>query len=56
MREPKLLGLEKKVIAGIKDYYETTMADTFVWNNDDGRKSTFNLAIRGLREHKVVSE
>ena len=56
MRKPNLLGLEKKVIAGLKDYYETTMADTFIWMNDHGRKSTFNLAVRGLRDHKVVSE
>ena len=56
MRKPNLLGLEKKVIAGLKDYYETTMADTFIWMKDHGRKSTFNLAVRGLRDHKVVSE
>ncbi|MBT5023118.1 hypothetical protein HOK51_04390 [Candidatus Woesearchaeota archaeon] len=56
LRQPNLLGMNKKVLAGLKDYYETTMADSFIWMNDSGRQSTFNLAVRGLRDHKVVSQ
>ncbi len=54
LNKPKLLGIEPRVIAGTKDYYETTMADTFIFVGDDGREATFNVATRGMREHKVV--
>lgn len=55
-REPKLLGLNPGILAGLKDFYESTMADTNVFSKIDGRMSVFNAAVRGLRRHKVVEE
>ncbi|PIN69834.1 hypothetical protein COV93_03905 [Candidatus Woesearchaeota archaeon CG11_big_fil_rev_8_21_14_0_20_43_8] len=56
MKRPKLLGIDRNTLAGIKDYYETTMADTNVFTGVSGRGSVFNLACRGLRKHKIVGE
>lgn len=53
---PKLLGLDPKAIGGLKDYYETTMLDANLSAGIAGRRSIFNLAVRGLRPHKVVAE
>lgn len=55
-RMPNLLGLEERVIAGIKDYYETTMADTNIVAGINGRNAVFNATIRGLGWNKVVGE
>jgi nicotinate phosphoribosyltransferase len=53
---PRLLGLDPRCVAGLKDYYETTMLDTNLVSGIAGRRSLFNLAVRGLRRHKVVGE
>ena len=53
---PRLLGLDSRVVGGLKDYYETTMLDTNLVSGLAGRRSVFNLAVRGLRRHKVVGE
>jgi nicotinate phosphoribosyltransferase len=55
-RTPRLLGLDPKVLAGLKDYYETTMLDTNLVSGIAGRRSVFALAARGLRRHKVLGE
>ncbi|NOZ81202.1 MAG: hypothetical protein GXP63_06030 [DPANN group archaeon] len=51
---PNLLGLDTEVIAGIKDYYETTMADTNLVAGIGGRRSQFNAAVRSMPMSKVV--
>ncbi len=53
---PRLLGLDPRCIGGLKDYYETTMLDANLASGIAGRRSVFNLAVRGLRRHKVVGE
>jgi nicotinate phosphoribosyltransferase len=53
---PRLLGLDPRAIGGLKDYYETTMLDANLSAGIAGRRSLFNLAVRGLRPHKVVGE
>src|SRR3989338_9137727 len=55
-RMPNLLGLEERVVAGIKDYYETTMADTNIVAGINGRNAVFNATVRCLGYHKVVGE
>ncbi len=55
-RKPNLLGLDPCVVAGLKDFYETTMLDTNVVAGEAGRRSVFNAAVRGLRNHKVINE
>ncbi|MBI2547336.1 MAG: hypothetical protein HYW23_02710 [Candidatus Aenigmarchaeota archaeon] len=55
-RKPNLLGLNPNILAGLKDHYETTMLDTNVVAGVAGRKSVFNVAVRGLRNHKVIKE
>lgn len=55
-RAPRLLGLDPRTVAGLKDYYETTMLDANLAAGIAGRRSVFNLAVRGLRRHRVVGE
>ncbi|MBI4176512.1 MAG: hypothetical protein HY518_04855 [Candidatus Aenigmarchaeota archaeon] len=55
-RTPKLLGLERSALGGLKDYYETIMLDMNIMAGIDGRQAVFNLAARGLGKHKVVGE
>ncbi|HEX7898214.1 MAG TPA: hypothetical protein VF950_10665 [Planctomycetota bacterium] len=55
-RPPRLLGVDPRAIGGLKDYYETTMLDANLAAGIAGRRSVFNLAVRGLRAHKVVGE
>lgn len=55
-REPNLLGLNEEVIAGLKDFYESTMADTNIVAGIDGRLAGFNAAVRSLSPRKVVRE
>lgn len=53
---PRLLGLDPRAVGGLKDYYETTMLDANLAAGIAGRRSVFNLGVRGLRRHKLVGE
>ena len=56
MRKPHLLGFDPDNLAGLMDFYEVTMADSNHVAGIAGRRSVFNAAVRGLRDHKLVSE
>jgi nicotinate phosphoribosyltransferase len=55
-KAPRLLGVDPQAVGGLKDYYETTMLDANLAAGIAGRRSIFNMAVRGLRAHKVVGE